>query len=191
MAVRQLASTVASAVTIAQLGKRSAVGPKWRPPAPKWRPPANDVRTYASSQPAKVPHSGFPVPSSPFQSPGIAPRCDTFAESQADLYVKFRYSDKYKNKDDKTRALFGAPGSTVPGLFEIADPRLKQSKRPDGFYSWRAWGLLRVLRFDPAPAGAAGPRGPGMGLTPPGGGLRGFMPNRPPAPERAAPDKEE
>ncbi len=123
-----------------------------------------------------------------FSADGKLTLRDTFAESQADLYVKFRFSDKYKNKDDKTRALFGAPGSNVPALFEIADPRLKQSKRPDGFYSWRAWGLLRGLRFDPAPAGAIGPRAPNTGFTAPGNGLRGFMPNRAPAPKA---DKEE
>lgn len=97
---------------------------------------------------------------------------DKFAESQANLYLKFKFSDKYKSKNDKTKALFGVPGSKAPALFEIADPRIRRSKRPDGFYSWRAWGLLRTLRFDPAPTGATGTGS----RTKPGvpGGIRGF-----------------
>jgi len=114
-----------------------------------------------------------------FSADGKITLRDTFAESQADLYLKFRFSDKYKNKDDKTKALFGTPGSSAPALFEIADPRLRQSKRPDGFYSWRAWGMLKTLRFDPAPAGGASPRGPAGA-----GGIRGFLPGQPPASDR-------
>lgn len=123
-----------------------------------------------------------------FSADGKLTLRDTFAESQADMYLKFRFADKYKNKDDNTRALFGAPGSNAPALFEIADPRLKQSKRPDGFYSWRAWGLLRTLRFDPAPAGGSAPRGPsGSGTPTPGGGLRGIA--APDSPKRPAAEK--
>lgn len=106
-----------------------------------------------------------------FSADGKLTLRDKFAESQADIYLKFKFSDKYKAKDEKTKALFGAPGSNAPALFEIADPRIRQSKRPDGFYSWRAWGLLRTLRFDPAPAGGAAPsRGQPGGP----GGIRGF-----------------
>jgi len=106
-----------------------------------------------------------------FSADGKITLRDKFAESQADLYLKFKFSDKYKAKDEKTKALFGEPGSKAPALFEIADPRIRRSKRPDGFYSWRAWGLMRTLRFDPAPTGATGtprgkPRAPG--------GVRGF-----------------
>ena len=109
-----------------------------------------------------------------FSADGKIALRDTFAESQAELFLKFKFSDKYKAKDDKTKALFGAPGSNAPALFEIADPRIRQSKRPDGFYSWRAWGLLRSLRFDPAPTGGARPRTPGGAPKTPGG-VRGFM----------------
>jgi type II secretion system protein N len=106
-----------------------------------------------------------------FNADGKITLREKLAESQADLYLRFRFSDKYKSKDEKTKALFGAPGSNAPALFEIADPRIRQSKRPDGFYSWRAWGLLRTLRFDPAPAGGAGPSR-GQPAAP--GGVRGF-----------------
>ncbi|PIE06000.1 MAG: type II secretion system protein GspN [Sorangium cellulosum] len=98
---------------------------------------------------------------------------DKLAESQADLYLRFKFSDKYKAKDEKTQALFGAPGSKAPALFEIADPRIRRSKRPDGFYSWRAWGLLRTLKFDPAPTGASKNRG--LRKKPKSPKVRGFM----------------
>ena len=107
-----------------------------------------------------------------FSADGKITLRDKFAESQANLYLKFKFSDKYKTKDDKTKALFGAPGSKAPALFEIADPKIRRSKRPDGFYSWRAWGLLRTLRFDPAPTGATGAGSRGKSRTP--GAVRGF-----------------
>lgn len=105
-----------------------------------------------------------------FSADGKLTLRDKLAESQADLYLKFRFSDKYKGKDDKTKALFGAPGSNAPALFEI-DPKIRRSKRPDGFYSWRAWGMLRSLRFDPAPTGGAKPGVKG----PASDNVRGFV----------------
>ena len=36
---------------------------------------------------------------------------------------------------------------------ELADPRVKQSKRPDGFYGWHARGALAHLDFAPAAQG--------------------------------------
>lgn len=91
---------------------------------------------------------------------------DPIAESQSDLQLKFRFSDKYRNKDDNTRSLLGAPGSA--GLIETFEPKMKQAKRQDGFYGFRAWGLLSKIRFDASPAGA--PAGAGSAR----GGVRGF-----------------
>lgn len=96
---------------------------------------------------------------------------DVMAQSQADLYLKFKFSDKYKGKDDKTKALFGAPGATTSGLFEL-DPKVKKSKRTDGFYGWRLWGMFKSPRFDPAPTGAVGPKSP-LGKSS-AGRLKGF-----------------
>lgn len=106
-----------------------------------------------------------------FSSDGKVTLRDELSESQADLNFKFKFSDKYKSKDDKTQALFGAPGSSAPALFEIADPKIRQAKRPDGFYAFRAWGLLRSLRFDPA---AVSPTPGRSGAGNRAGGLRGF-----------------
>lgn len=70
-------------------------------------------------------------------------------DSNADLYVRFKFADAYRNKNDITRSLLGAPGSTAPALLDLADPKVKRAKRPDGFYGWHVHGALRRLKFDP------------------------------------------
>ncbi len=77
-------------------------------------------------------------------------------ESTCELNVRFKINDAYRTKNDMTKGLFGAPGSTAPALFELADARFKQSKRPDGFYAWRARGMLAHLDFSPAVGGGMG-----------------------------------
>ena len=72
--------------------------------------------------------------------------------SVADLYVRFKFTDAYRNKSDLTKTLLGAPGSTAPSLFELADSRIKRSKRSDGFYGWHVHGALGKLKFDPTTA---------------------------------------
>jgi type II secretion system protein N len=79
-------------------------------------------------------------------------------DSLLDLLVRFRINDAYRAKSDITKSLFGAPGSNAPALFELADPKIKQSKRPDGFYGWSFRGPLS--RPEIFPAGMAG------GVTP-------------------------
>jgi hypothetical protein len=80
--------------------------------------------------------------------------------SLADLYIKFKFTDAYRGKDDTTRSLLGAPGSTAPALFDMADPKIKKAKRPDGFYGFHIYGPLKRLKFDPSaadgPSGGAG-----------------------------------
>ncbi len=86
---------------------------------------------------------------------------DQIADSFSDLNVRFRVSDTYRGKSDSTKAIFGAPGSTVPGLIEL-DPKMKQSKRADGFFLWHGRGPLGRLDF--SPGGTGGPAsGPGAG----------------------------
>ena len=72
----------------------------------------------------------------------------------ATLQIRFRINDAYRAKSDITKSLFGAPGSNAPALFELADPKIKQSKRPDGFYGWSFRGPLS--RPEIFPAGIAG-----------------------------------
>ncbi|HEY5957520.1 MAG TPA: type II secretion system protein GspN [Polyangiaceae bacterium] len=73
-----------------------------------------------------------------------------------DLALEFRFLDSYKNKNDITRGLFGAPGG-VPGLFEM-DEKVRRSKREDGFYGWRVIGSMDKPLFEPSPTGV-GTRG--------------------------------
>lgn len=75
-------------------------------------------------------------------------------DSGLDLSVKFKVNDGYRGKNDKTKSLFGAPGSNIPPLFEL-DPTVKRAKTPDGFYAFQVRGQLGKPQFLPA-AGLAG-----------------------------------
>jgi type II secretion system protein N len=79
---------------------------------------------------------------------------DTTTDSLCDAQVRFKVNDAYRNKSDITKSLFGSPGSNAPALFELADPKVKQSKRADGFYAWTLRGPLSRIEF--IPAGGAG-----------------------------------
>ncbi len=81
---------------------------------------------------------------------------ESFGDALCDAQARFKINDAYRSKSDITKSLFGAPGSNAPALFELADPKIKQSKRADGFYGWTLRGPLSHLDFIPAggPAGA-------------------------------------
>lgn len=76
---------------------------------------------------------------------------DPIRGSLLNLSARFRFTDRYTGKNEMTRGLFGAPGSSAPGLFDL-DPKNKRAKRPDGFYGWRASGSLGTPYFTPSPA---------------------------------------
>jgi type II secretion system protein N len=86
-------------------------------------------------------------------------------ESLCDVQIRFKINDAYRNKNDITKSLFGAPGSSMPALFDL-DPKVKQSKRADGFYAWALRGTLGRPDFLPAPGGGAMPTVPGFGGPP-------------------------
>ena len=90
--------------------------------------------------------------------------------SIVELALRFKFSDKFKTKNEITKGLFGEPGSKVPGLFEL-DPKIRRSKRDDGFYAWKISGPLAKLRFDPRGGKAAAGRPRARGRS---RGLRGF-----------------
>jgi type II secretion system protein N len=92
---------------------------------------------------------------------------DSFGDALCDGQVKFKINDAYKTKNDVTKSLFGAPGSNVPALFEMADPKIKQAKRPDGFYGWTLRGTIARMDFIPA-GGGVGAGGPAGGVNPMG-----------------------
>lgn len=77
---------------------------------------------------------------------------DPAMTSLLNLTARFRFNDRYKNQNEITKSLFGAPGSTIPGLFDM-DPKIKRAKRQDGFYGWRVSGMLSSPSFMPNPTG--------------------------------------
>jgi len=78
---------------------------------------------------------------------------DSFDQSVLSMNARFKFNDRFTNKDDMTRGLFGAPGSSVPGLFDLV-PQNKHAKRPDGFYGWRVSGTFSHPSFLPAASAA-------------------------------------
>jgi len=95
------------------------------------------------------------------------PLRDPLLESPVDANLRFRVSDTYRAKNDSTKALFGAPGSTIPGVLDL-EPRMKQAKRADGFYAFHVRGPLEKMDFSPGGTGgpAAGPGGAGAAAAP-------------------------
>jgi type II secretion system protein N len=81
---------------------------------------------------------------------------DSVGDALCDAQARFKINDAYRTKSDINKTLFGAPGSNAPALFELADPKIKQAKRADGFYGWTLRGPLSRLDFIPAGGGAAG-----------------------------------
>jgi type II secretion system protein N len=82
---------------------------------------------------------------------------DDPGDSTMDLNIRFRINDAYRAKNDVTKSLFGAPGTVGQGLFELADARVKQSKRADGFYGWTVRGTLSHPDFVAAGGGRQNP----------------------------------
>jgi type II secretion system protein N len=80
---------------------------------------------------------------------------DPMQSSMLALTARFRFTDRFMGKNEMTRGLFGAPGSSVPGLFDL-DPKNRKAKGGDGFYGWRVAGPLSQPQFTPHPS-AGGP----------------------------------
>lgn len=96
---------------------------------------------------------------------------EPWAESSADLYIKFRFTDHYRGKDATTRSLLGEPGSAGTPLIEMQVAKLKKAKRPDGFYGFHVHGRLKKLDFTPSAtevtsSSRKGKGGDSPGLTP-------------------------
>ncbi|MBX3191226.1 MAG: type II secretion system protein GspN [Labilithrix sp.] len=87
-------------------------------------------------------------------------------EAHLDVNLKFKINDAYRNKNEKTKMLFGAPGSKDKPMLEM-DPRMAKSKSSDGYYGLKIGGTL--ARPDPQPAGGASMGGFGGPSSSPGG----------------------
>ncbi len=111
---------------------------------------------------------------------------EPWSEAIADLYLRFRFTDGYRGKNDLTKSLLGAPGAKLAGSIDLI-PDMKQAKRADGFYGFKVWGPLKKLHFDPSaadPIAGPTPNGVAAPRRPMGKGLDG--PRRPLALEGAA-----
>jgi type II secretion system protein N len=88
-------------------------------------------------------------------------------EAVADLYLRFKFTDAYRGKNNTTKMLLGEPGGAAAGMIETTVPKMKRAKRPDGFYGWHVHGPLKRLKFEPsstdAPAGGASSTAPKRG----------------------------
>lgn len=69
-----------------------------------------------------------------------------------DAQLKFKINDAYRNKNDKTKMLFGAPGAKEKPMLEM-DPRMAKAKTSDGFYGLNVKGTLGRPDVQPAAAG--------------------------------------
>ncbi|MCL2725208.1 MAG: type II secretion system protein GspN [Polyangiaceae bacterium] len=77
---------------------------------------------------------------------------DIATDAHLDVSLKLKINDSYRSKDEKTKSLFGTPGSNDKPLIEM-DPKVARSKTADGYYSLRVGGTLG--RPDVQPAAAA------------------------------------
>ncbi len=74
-------------------------------------------------------------------------------DAHLDVNLKFKINDGYRNKNDKTKMLFGAPGSKDKPMLEM-DPRMAKSKTTDGYYGLRVGGTLAKPDVQPSGGGA-------------------------------------
>lgn len=75
-------------------------------------------------------------------------------DAHLDANLKFKINDSYRSKNDKTKMLFGAPGSKEKPMLEM-DPKMGRSKTADGFYALQVKGTLGKPDVQPAGGGAA------------------------------------
>jgi type II secretion system protein N len=111
---------------------------------------------------AKVSKLGASGKDVDFLADARIPLHDHFTESLVDANARFRVSDAYRGKNEATKGLFGDPATpNMPAAIDL-DPKMKQAKRPDGFYAMHFRGP--VARLDWSPGGTGGPTlGPGGG----------------------------
>jgi type II secretion system protein N len=117
----------------------------------------------AKSGTVKIANFSANGPDLKLDSDGTLRLRDQFETSLLSLNVSFKFQDRYTNKNDITKSLFGS--GSMPGLFDL-DPKMKHSKRADGSYGWRASGPLGRLNFVPSPTPIGGASVGGLGTKP-------------------------
>ncbi len=79
---------------------------------------------------------------------------ESWDRSQADVLLKFKFADGYRDKSEATRSLLGKPGDKFPPVIEVAPgSKFKQAKTGDGYYQFHLIGPLSKMDFKPAGAG--------------------------------------
>jgi type II secretion system protein N len=76
-----------------------------------------------------------------------------------DVYLKFGFSDAYKNKTPETTALF-VPDGALPAAIDLV-PKLQRAKREDGMWGFHAKGTFKRPKFDPTKVDGPGKRATG------------------------------
>jgi type II secretion system protein N len=89
---------------------------------------------------------------------------DGFEASVADLWLRFGFSEEYKQKDDRTQALFVDDGP-FPALIS-QDKKMKRAKRPDGLWGFHVHGKFSRLRYDATSADGPKNKGATTGDSP-------------------------
>ncbi|MBX3223921.1 MAG: type II secretion system protein GspN [Labilithrix sp.] len=79
-------------------------------------------------------------------------------DAHLDANLKFKINDGYRGKNDKTKLLFGSPGSKEKAMLEM-DPRMGRAKTADGFYALRVGGTLGKPDVQPGGGAGASPGG--------------------------------
>jgi hypothetical protein len=80
---------------------------------------------------------------------------DVASDAHLDVNLKFKINDGYRQKNDKTKLLFGAPGSKEKPMLEM-DPKMGRAKTSDGFYGLRVAGTLAKPDVQPGSGGGSG-----------------------------------
>lgn len=119
---------------------------------------AGDLTLEAEAKTGNLKITNFSAngPDLKLESDGSLRLRDVFDSSLLNLNISFKFQERYTNKSDITKSLFGS--GTMPGLFDL-DPKMKHAKRADGSYGWRASGALARLNFTPSPVSTSTPAG--------------------------------
>lgn len=103
---------------------------------------------------------------------------ESWDRAQADFFLKFKFADGYRNKNETTKGLLGdSEGKIKPAIELLATSPFRRAKTEDGFYRFQFSGPLGNLEPKPAAIGsskagdakAKGPRMPKVGRTDRGG----------------------
>ncbi len=73
---------------------------------------------------------------------------DKWRSSALDIFLRIRFTDEYRTRDDKTLVIFGEPGSKIPALID-SQPKIKRAKRSDDSYGIHVFGSLKSPKYEP------------------------------------------